>query len=81
MKRIEILSMMNMVLAKRGRNEITSETQTTREANFRSLDFSEVALRIETRIGRELAFNAASMRRIETVKDVLDFFEDATRSI
>lgn len=78
MTRSEILDLMNMVLAKRSRAAITGETQTTREANFRSLDFSEVALRIETRVGRELAFDAASMRRIETVKDVLDFFEAAT---
>lgn len=78
MTRSDILDLMNMVLAKRGRPAITAETQTTREANFRSLDFSEVALRIETRIGAELAFDAASMRRIETVKDVLDFFEAAT---
>ncbi|MGA0543591.1 hypothetical protein [Neotabrizicola sp. VNH66] len=78
MTRSEILDLMNTVLAKRGRASITGEAQTTREANFRSLDFSEVALRIETRIDRELAFDAASMRRIETVKDVLDFFEAAT---
>lgn len=78
MDRSEILSLMNMVMAKRGRSKITNEDLTTRQANFRSLDFSEVALRIETKIGRELAFDAASMRRIEKVKDVLDFFAEAT---
>ncbi len=78
MTRSDILAMMNMVLAKRGRAAITGEAQAVRAANFRSLDFSEVALRIETQVGRELAFDAASMRRIETVKDVLDFFEAAT---
>lgn len=78
MNRTEILALMNMVLAKRGRAPVTGEAQTVREANFRSLDFSEVALRIETQVGRELAFDAASMRRIETVQDVLDFFEAAT---
>lgn len=80
MTRSDILALMNTVLAKRGRAAVTGEAQTVREANFRSLDFSEVALRIETSIGRELAFDAASMRRIETVKDVLDFFEDATKA-
>lgn len=80
MTRSEILDLMNMVLAKRGRAAITGEAQTTREANFRSLDFSEVALRIETAIGEELAFDAASMRRIETVRDVLDFFEGAAKA-
>lgn len=80
MNRSDILDLMNMVMKKRGREPLTDESQTTREAGFRSLDFSEVALRIETKIGRELSFDAASMRRIETVKDVLDFFEDATRA-
>jgi acyl carrier protein len=80
MTRADILALMNTVMAKRGRPAITDEGQTTRDANFRSLDFSETALRIETKIGRELAFDAASMRRIETVKDVLDFFEDATKA-
>lgn len=80
MTRTDILALMNTVLAKRGRPTITSETQTVRDANFRSLDFSEVALRIETSVGRELAFDAASMRRIETVMDVLNFFEEATKA-
>jgi len=80
MTRSDILDLMNTVLAKRGRPAIASETQTVRDANFRSLDFSEVALRIETAIDRELSFDAASMRRIETVKDVLDFFEGATQA-
>ena len=80
MDRSEILSLMNVVMTKRGRPTIADEAQNTREAGFRSLDFSETALRIETKIGRELSFDAASMRRIETVRDVLDFFEDATRA-
>lgn len=78
MNRAEILTLMNAIMTKRGRPQITDEAQTTREANFRSLDFSEAALRIEMKINRELAFDAASMRRIETVKDVLDFFESVT---
>lgn len=80
MDRAEILAIMNLVMAKRSRDRITDEEQTTRAVNFRSLDFSETALRIEMKIGRELAFDAAAMRRIETVKDVLDFFEEATRA-
>jgi len=80
MDRTEILKMMNVVMTKRGRSLLADEAQTTRDAGFRSLDFSETALRIETSIGRELSFDAASMRRIETVKDVLDFFEVATKA-
>jgi len=80
MQRAEVLEIMNHVLDKRGRTRLSNEDQTTREANFRSLDFSEVALRIEAKIGRELVFDAATMRRIETIKDVLDFFETVTKS-
>lgn len=80
MERSEILSIMNRVMAKKGREEINDELLSTRAVNFRSLDFSETALRIENSIGRELTFDAASMRRIETVKDVLDFFEEATKA-
>ena len=79
MTRSEILEIMNFVMVKRGREEISAETKTTREVNFRSLDFSEVALRVEAKIGRELVFDAATMRQIETVKDVLDFFELVTK--
>lgn len=80
MTRSEILAIMNHIMVKRGRSEILDETKTTREVNFRSLDFSEVALRIEAKIGKELVFDAATMRRIETVKDVLDFFEAVTKN-
>lgn len=79
MTRTEILAIMNHVMLKRGRPELSDEAKTTREVNFRSLDFSEVALRVETKIGKELVFDAATMRRIETVKDVLDFFETVTK--
>ena len=79
MTRSEILEIMNFVMVKRGREEISAETKTTREVNFRSLDFSEVALRVEVKIGRELVFDAATMRQIETVADVLDFFELVTK--
>lgn len=78
MERQEILDTMNLVMTNKGREPITDETVATRDANFRSLDFSEVALRIETKLNRELTFDAAAMRNIETVKDVLDFFEKAT---
>lgn len=80
MERAEILSIMNAIMAKKGRDEITDESRNTRDVNFRSLDFSETALRIETKIGKELTFDAASMRRIETVKDVVDFFEEVTKA-
>jgi len=80
MDRAEILSIMNAIMSKKGCSPLADEAQTIRQANFRSLDFSETALRIETRLERELTFDAAAMRRIETVRDVLDFFEAATKA-
>jgi acyl carrier protein len=76
----EILDLMNLVVTKRGVAAIADTALSTRDAKFRSLDFSEVALRIEDKIGRELSFDAAQMRRIVTVKDVIDFFQEASRA-
>ena len=50
-----------------------------RDLQFRSLDFSELVLRLESRNGRELVIQADAVRRIETVQDVLDFFAAAFR--
>ena len=47
------------------------------EIGFRSLDFSELALRVERSVDRELSFNAASLRQIRTLRDVLDFLSEA----
>ncbi|MDB5508438.1 MAG: hypothetical protein JWL93_907 [Hyphomicrobiales bacterium] len=77
MSRIEILALINKVLAANGRSETRDEDVAIRDAGFRSLDFSEVALRIEDKLDRELHFEAGSMRRIATIKDVIDFFENA----
>ena len=76
----EILDLMNMVVTKRGLPAISDTSMSTRDAKFRSLDFSEVALRIEDKLGKELSFEAADMRRIVTVKDVIDFFTEASRA-
>ena len=45
---------------------------------FRSLDFSELALRVETTSGVTLTFDAAPLRAIRTVDDVLDFLQAAS---
>jgi acyl carrier protein len=42
------------------------------ELGFRSLDFSELALRLEERLGRELDFAGTELRRLATVGDVID---------
>lgn len=77
MERARIRALIDSVLRAQGKALVASESQTTRELEFRSLDFSEVALRLEMEIGRELNFEAAELRTIETIADVLDFFEDA----
>jgi acyl carrier protein len=74
MEREEVLQIINLVLANKGRTYASDDETPLREAGLRSLDFSEVALRVEDKIGRELNFEGSAMRRITTVKDVIDFF-------
>ncbi len=74
----EILEIMRFILRKQGKPADLQPATPLRAIGFRSLDFAELALRIENRTGTELAFDAALLRRIETVGDVLDFFEKAT---
>lgn len=71
---------MNSILEKRGLSAVESDTADLRAIGFRSLDFSEMALRVERTVGRELNFDAALMRAITTVDDVLTFFESACAS-
>ncbi len=69
-----IRNLMNQCLVRQGKAPISSDDQTLRDLGFRSLDFSEVALRVETLVGRELDFDASLLRRIQTVADVIAFF-------
>lgn len=79
MGREEILKTMTAILRKQGKDAPPSEGATLREVGFRSLDFSELALRVEMASGKSLSFDAGKLRQVQTVKDVLDFFIDATR--
>lgn len=63
------------VLAAQGKTMPLDEAADLREIGFRSLDFSELVLRVEDDVGRELNFDAPGLRRIATVGDVLDFLE------
>lgn len=78
MKREQIRSLMDATLEAQGKQSTTADGQTLRDLGFRSLDFSELALRVEFESGRELDFEAAVLRSIETVGDVLDFLESAS---
>jgi acyl carrier protein len=73
--REQIRRMMAEVLAAQGK-ELPGDDGTDLESiGFRSLDFSELALRVEDEIGDELNFDAPGLRQVRTVSDVLDFLE------
>jgi acyl carrier protein len=79
MDRINILTLLNELLVRQGKPVPSTEDALLTEVGFRSLDFSELALRVELAAGRTLTFDAAPLRAIRTVKDVVDFFENASR--
>jgi acyl carrier protein len=67
---------MEQVLTTQGKALPPDDGANLRDVGFRSLDFSELALRVEDEIGAELNFDAPGLRRVATVGDVLDFIED-----
>jgi acyl carrier protein len=73
--RPEIRELMGQVMKAQGRALPDDDAADLREIGFRSLDFSELALRVEDELGEELNFDAPGLRRITTVGDVLDFIE------
>ena len=77
MDRDSLIEMFNEIQEKRGRSKTTDEGAILQEIGFRSLDFSELALRVERVLDYELSFNAASLRQIRTLGDVLDFLSEA----
>jgi acyl carrier protein len=77
MDRQKILELMKEILRRQGKAADFPEDARLLEVGFRSLDFSELALRLETASGRQLDFDAAPLRAIVTVRDVLDFMERA----
>lgn len=79
-----VRDLMAEVLATQGKTlpapENGGDTARLADIGFRSLDFSELALRVEDETGRELNFEAAGLRRIDTVADVLDLLVEIQRS-
>jgi len=59
--------------ARQGRSQDFDESTPLEALGLRSLDFSELALRVERVVGRELNFDAARMRGIRTVGDAVEF--------
>jgi acyl carrier protein len=76
LSRDQLSGLMAQVLSAQGKTLPDEETADLREIGFRSLDFSELALRAEDEIGTELNFEAAGLRQILTVADVLDLLEE-----
>lgn len=71
--------MMGDVLANQGKTLPEDDAADLQAIGFRSLDFSELALRVEDEIDAELNFEAAGLRQINTVGDVLDLIEEIQR--
>lgn len=78
LSRNDVRTMMAEVLAKQGRELPDDDAALLDDIGFRSLDFSELALRVEDEVGDELNFDAPGLRSIRTVSDVLDFIEQLT---
>lgn len=75
LSRDHLRGLMSEVLTIQGKRLPNNDGAELREIGFRSLDFSELVLRVEDEIGRELNFDAPGLRQISTVSDVLDFLE------
>lgn len=73
LSRERVRELMADVLAAHGRELPDDETTELSEIPFRSLDFSELALRVEDELDEELNFDAPGLRQIRTVGDVLDY--------
>ena len=68
-----VRTMMGEVLEAQGKQLPADDATLLTDIGFRSLDFSDLALRVEDEVGTELNFDAPGLRSIETVADVLDF--------
>jgi acyl carrier protein len=73
LSRSQVRDLMAQVMKNQGKVLPDDDSAELREIGFRSLDFSELALRVEDEIGEELNFDAPGLRQIATVGDVLDF--------
>ena len=73
--REQLRALMGEVLEAQGKSLPADESADLQTIGFRSLDFSELALRVEDEIDEELNFDAAGLRQITTVGDVLDLLD------
>ncbi|MCU7729749.1 acyl carrier protein [Actinoplanes sp. KI2] len=73
LSRSQVRDLMAQVMKNQGKELPDDDSADLRTIGFRSLDFSELALRVEDETGEELNFDAPGLRQIATVGDVLDF--------
>ena len=76
LSRDQLKEMMAEVLRRQDKTMPESEDAALDEIGFRSLDFSELALRVEDELDEEMNFDAPGLRSIRTVADVLDFIDE-----
>jgi len=74
--RDELRALMGEVLTAQGKALPDDDAAQLSDIGFRSLDFSELALRVEDEIDDELNFDAAGLRQIHTIGDVLDLLTE-----
>ncbi len=74
--REQLRALMGEVLAAQGKTLPDDDAALLSDIGFRSLDFSELALRVEDEIDEELNFEAAGLRQINTIGDVLDLLTE-----
>ena len=80
MSETRIIELMKSILERQNKNiSHFSNTTVLKEIGFRSLDFSELCLRVEEEEGKELNFDAAVLRKINSVNDVVDFIISCLR--
>ncbi len=75
LSREQVRSMMSEVMAKQGKELPAADATPLDSFGFRSLDFSELALKVEDEVDEELNFDAPGLRSIRTIGDVLDFVQ------
>ena len=75
LSRDQVRAMMAEVLQAQGKTLPEGEDTRLDAIGFRSLDFSELALRVEDELDTELNFDAPGLRSVETVGDVLTFID------
>jgi acyl carrier protein len=76
LSREQLRALMEQVLVAQAKTLPDGDDAPLQEIGFRSLDFSELALRVEDETGDELNFEAAGLRQITTVGDVLDLLAE-----